>query len=166
MADTLAEHLRRYNQDHGTDVHPTDLKGRWLWQIIPEAHQPRLQSYLDDPSFWGELPLMHGVQRVLERMTQEHDIFIASAAMEVPQSFAPKFQWLLQHFPFLTPSNFVFCGTKGILAADYLIDDNPRQLRAFRGQGILFTSPHNAQATGWPRVGDWADVERFFYPES
>ena len=165
MADTLAEHLSRYNRDHGTAVRSSELQGKWLWQVIPEAHQPKLQSYLDDPSFWAELPLMDGVQRVLKRMAEDHEIFVASAAMEVPQSFGPKFQWLEEHFPFLNPSNFVFCGTKSILAADFLIDDNPRQLRAFRGTGILFSSPHNQGTHGWPRVEGWAGVEEYFYPE-
>ncbi len=71
--------------------------------------------------------------------------------MEVPRSFNAKYAWLQRHFPFLTPSHYVFCGTKSILRADYLIDDNPRQLRAFSGQGLLFTATHNkavdAQAT-------------------
>ena len=66
-----------------------------------------------------------------------------TAAMEVPCSFTAKFQWLERHFPFLPPDNIVFCGNKGIIAADYLIDDNVYQLDRFRGEGILFTTPHN-----------------------
>ena len=164
MADTLTEHLARYNRDHGTHVQTSDLNGRWLWQIIPERDLPRLQSYLDDPDFWAELPLFDGARRVLERMSADHEIFVASAAMEVPVSFSGKYRWLQRHFPFLEPSRFVFCGTKSVLATDYLIDDNPRQLRAFGGKGLLFTAPHNLAATGWPRLDDWDAVERYFYP--
>jgi 5'(3')-deoxyribonucleotidase len=83
--------------------------------------------------------------------------------MEVPMSFAAKFRWMAEHFPFIKPSHTVFCGEKSIIQADYLIDDNPRQLRAFRGEGLLFSSPHNRYETGWRRMKDWRDVERFFY---
>ena len=62
-------------------------------------------------------------------------MFIATAAMEVPTSFTAKYEWLGRHFPFISPSNVVFCGDKSILRADFLIDDNPRQLRRFVGQG-------------------------------
>jgi len=80
----------------------------------------------------------------------------------VPSSFAAKFRWLERHFPFLPPSHIVFCGDKGIIDADYLIDDNPRQFRRFRGEGILFTSPHNKLIKGYRRVNNWLDVEELF----
>ena len=168
MADTVLEHLRRYNKHFGDTLAKSDLDGKWLWQVVPSDRHEQLGAFLEDPNFFGELPLMEGVQRVIERLYADHEIFVASAAMEVPRSFNAKYRWLLQHFPFLPPSQFVFCGTKSILAADFLIDDNPRQLRAFRGQGVLFTTPHNLRVSaaefGWVRVDDWAAVERFFYP--
>ena len=45
MADTLAEHLRRYNQTFDEDVTPDDLAGKGLWEITPArppAAAPRL----------------------------------------------------------------------------------------------------------------------------
>ena len=73
---------------------------------------------------------MPHAQRVLERLQSRYEIFIASAAMEVPSSFAAKYELLAEHFPFIPTSHIVFCGDKSILRADYLIDDNPRQLRS------------------------------------
>ena len=67
-----------------------------------------------------------------ERLQQHYEIYIATAAMEVPSSFNAKFHWLKQHFPFIPASHIVFCGNKSILDGDYLIDDNPRQLRLFQ----------------------------------
>jgi 5'(3')-deoxyribonucleotidase len=163
MADTVAEHIRRYNQDFGTSLSKGDLQGKWLWQIVPEEHHGALIGYLNEPEFFGRLPLMLDVQRVLERLSRDHEVFVASAAMEVPMSFAAKFRWMGEHFSFIQPSHIVFCGDKSILQADYLIDDNPRQLRSFRGEGLLFSAPHNRHVTEWPRMENWAAVERFFY---
>ena len=166
MADTLAEHLRRYNADFGKSLTKADLEGRWLWQAVPTKHHPALLAYLDEPEFFGTLPVMAHAQRVLQRLSRDHQVFIASAAMEVPKSFNAKYRWMLEHFPFIQPAQIVFCGDKSIIAADYLIDDNPRQLRAFRGEGLLFTAPHNVGVPDWVRVDDWLAVERLFYPAS
>ncbi len=163
MADTVAEHIRRYNLDFGADLAVADLEGKWLWQVVPVEHQEQLVAYLNEPEFFGNLPVMANAQRVLERLSHDHEVYVASAAMEVPMSFAAKFRWMAEHFPFIQPSHIVFCGEKSIILSDYLIDDNPRQLRAFRGEGLLFSAPHNRYETGWRRVKDWLDVERFFY---
>ena len=167
MADTVLEHLNRYNREFGESIGKQDLRGKWLWQVVPSDRHDRLSQFLDDPDFFADLPLMDDAIRVLERLSADHEVFIASAAMEVPRSFNAKYTWLQRHFPFIAPSHYVFCGTKAILRADFLIDDNPRQLRAFGGTGLLFTATHNrtvdADAHGWHRMDDWSSVERFFY---
>jgi 5'(3')-deoxyribonucleotidase len=56
----------------------------------------------------------------------------------------------------------VFCGDKGILAADYLIDDMPWNLERFRGEGILFSAPHNLRYEGFRRVETWREIEEIF----
>ena len=120
--------------------------------------------------FFSVLGVLPESQRVLERLQSRYDIFIATAAMEVPSSFNPKFHWLARHFPFIPTSHIVFCGDKSILRGDYLIDDNPRQLERFAQtregdsprEGILFTSPANANVTGFRRVNNWLDVEKMF----
>ncbi len=90
-------------------------------------------------------------QRVLERLQSRYEIFIASAAMEVPTSFVAKYDWLAEHFPFIPTSHIVFCGDKSILRADYLCildDSNPRQLKLFQEtQTRTVRSPAKASST-------------------
>jgi 5'(3')-deoxyribonucleotidase len=172
IADALGEHLLRYNRDFRTHLTVADLHGRWLWDVVPPAHQATLEQYMLSED---------------ARLQSQHEIFIASAAMEVPSSFMAKFDWLAEHFPFIPTSHIVFCGDKSILRADFLIDDNPRQLRRFEErdandlarthdsavetgpqdnlprEGILFTSPANAFVSGFRRVDSWLDVERLFF---
>ena len=174
IADALGEHLTRYNRDFPKDfpspLTPTDLRGRWLWDAVPPARQQAHANYMLSDDFFAVLGVMPEAQRVLERLQHRYDIFIATAAMEVPSSFTAKFNWLAQHFPFIPTSRIVFCGDKSILHADFLIDDNPRQLRLFQQsrngdssrEGILFTSPANAFVTGFRRVDNWLDVEKMF----
>ena len=92
--------------------------------------------------------------------------FIATAAMEVPTSLGEKYIWLRTHFGFLDPMQYIFCGHKFVIAADYLIDDHTRHLETFPGEGILFGAPHNAGVDAgkesYERVRSWAEVRELF----
>ncbi len=166
IADAVTEHLSRYNRDFNENLTVADLEGKWLWEVVPRDHHEALERYLRSEDFFAVLGVMPHAQRVLEAMSERYEIYIATAAMEVPTSFTAKYEWLGRHFPFIPPSQIVFCGNKNILHADFLIDDNPRQLRRFEGQGVLFESPHNLNVTGFPRVKDWLEVEQMFLKET
>lgn len=162
MADALSEHLRRYNRHYGERITPDDLEGKWLWDVVSSDRHAMIDSQMRSEDFFEVLEVMPEAQRVMQRLQMNYEVYIATAAMEVPSSFDQKFRWLGKHFPFIPPSHIVYCGDKGILRADYLIDDNPRQLRRFHGEGILFSSPHNLRVKGFRRVKDWLEVEKLF----
>jgi len=162
MADTLAEHLRRYNKAFDEAVGPEHLAGKSLWEITPLDRQQQLRAFLDAEDFFEDLPLMPGAQDVLKQLSARYEVFIATQAMSVPNSLGPKYRWLQRHFPFIPPTHYVFCGNKSILRADYLIDDLPRNLERFEGQGILYTAPHNITTTGFVRVDNWRQVADYF----
>jgi 5'-nucleotidase len=171
MADTLAEHLRRYNQEFDEDVTVNDLAGKGLWEITPVDRQQQLRAFLDAEDFFEVLDVIPGAFEVLKDLSARFEIFIATQAMAVPNSLGPKYRWLQRHFPFIPPTHYVFCGHKSILRADYLIDDQPRNLLRFEGQGLLYTAPHNLDAAGFVRVDNWQQVAEYFaripaeYPE-
>ncbi|SFS03937.1 5'(3')-deoxyribonucleotidase [Granulicella pectinivorans] len=162
IADAVAEHLLRYNQDHDEQISKDDLAGKWLWEVVSADRHAKLDAYMRSEDFFAVLDVMPDAPRVIEALQSKYEVFIATAAMEVPTSFNAKYLWLKRHFPFIPSSHIVFCGDKGILRAEYLIDDNPRQLRRFEGEGILYTSPHNIHVKGYRRVDNWLDVERMF----
>ena len=162
MADTLSEHLRRYNQEFDEVVTVEDLAGKGLWEIAPIDRRLQLRAFLDAEDFFEDLPLMPGAQQVLKELSSRFELFIATQAMSVPNSLGPKYRWLQRHFPFIPPAHYVFCGDKSILRADYLIDDLPRNLLRFEGQGLLYTAPHNVSATGFIRVKNWLEVREYF----
>ena len=162
MADTLAEHLRRYNQTFEEEITTQDLAGKGLWEVAPLDRRAELRAFLDAEDFFEDLALIAGAQEVLTDLSERYEIFIATQAMTVPNSLGPKYRWLQLHFPFIPPTHYVFCGNKSILRADYLIDDLPRNLERFEGQGILYSAPHNLTATGFVRVDNWQEVAAYF----
>ena len=161
MADALTEHLRRYNAAYGTNVTPADLRGRHLEQCIPPEHRAAAEAMLDG-SFFEDLDVLPDCQAVVRDLSERYEVFIASAAMDVPVSFDAKYRWLRRHFPFIPPSHIVFCGDKSILDAHYLIDDRSRHFDKFKGEPVLFSAPHNADETAYPRVASWNEVRDHF----
>ncbi|MDP9052353.1 MAG: 5'-3'-deoxyribonucleotidase [Acidobacteriota bacterium] len=162
MADAIAEHLLRYNKEFNLSLTKEDLLGKRFWQVVPPPHHQVLDDLMRAKDFFADLDVMPDAPRVLEALQQHFEIFIASAAMEVPTSFNAKYTWLERYFPFIHHTHIVFCGDKSILRADYLIDDNPRQLEAFHGTGILYDAPHNVAITGYTRVHNWLEIEQLF----
>jgi 5'(3')-deoxyribonucleotidase len=161
IADALSEFLRRYNGAFGGNLRADDLRGRHLEDCVPADRRDAVIAMIDR-SFFEDLAVMPDAQEVIRELAQRYDVFIVSAAMDVPCSFDAKFRWLARHFPFIPTANIVFCGDKSIVDADYLIDDRPRHFPRFAGQPVLFSAPHNAGETRYPRVGSWAEVRAYF----
>jgi 5'(3')-deoxyribonucleotidase len=163
LADTLTAQLAWFERRHGYRWTRGDLVGKRLFADLATPEQvAEHDALLYEGSFFADLPVATGAVEVVRALAQRYEVFVASAATEFPRSCAPKLEWLARHFPFIPARNVVFCGDKGIVNADYLVDDGAHHLRRFRGQGILFDAPQNVGETGFPRVASWADVARLF----
>ena len=122
-----------------------------------------LMGKINEPDYYRDMELMDpDAVEVIRELNEHFDVYIATAAMEVPGSFNAKYDWLREHFPFLDTQKFVFCGTKAVIHTDYLIDDSLNQLQVFSGQGILYSMPYNKHVEGYPRVQNWKEVREFF----
>jgi len=165
IADSFSKHLRLYNQLVGANLTKEIVSKRGLGAVIPHDRRDQFAAIPHGEGFFIDLEVMEGSQEALLELSRHHDIFIASAAMEVPTSFDAKFKWLQKHFPFLPPSRIVFCGDKNIVDADILVDDRSRHFKEFRGIGILFTAPHNAGESAELRADNWNDVLRILQGE-
>jgi 5'-nucleotidase len=162
IADSLKEHIRRFNAAFGANLTGEELQGKNIEDLVPSDQRPTVRRMVQDESFFGDLDVIEDAQQVVRDLSGEHEVFIVSAAMDVPESFAAKYRWLRRHFSFIPVSNLVFCGDKEIINADYLIDDQARHFRGFQGTGILFSAPHNAKESGRSRVENWQQVRRLF----
>lgn len=162
IVDTMTRHLEWYNKEFGQALTKADLSGIKIYRRVPPEHAARVRSYPDNPDFFVDIPMYDDAFHVIQELSQHYDIFIATAAMEHPASFTPKYEWLVKYLPFLSPMNFIFCGNKSVVNADYLIDDSSRHFEGFAGQGILFTAPHNVNEPTEVRVNNWQEVRDYF----
>src|SRR5215469_5103933 len=145
LADTLSQFIGEYNREFGENISKDHLSERKLADIIPSDRRARLRHYALSPGFFRDIPPMPGSTEVFAELREHYEVFIATAAMEFPSSFNEKFAWIKMHFPDFPESHIVFCGDKGILSADFLLDDSPRQLARFTGKPFLFSAPHNRE---------------------
>jgi len=165
IVDTLSRHLDWYNTEFNQQLSKADLHGAKIYQrVLPEA-LAKVKAYPDHPDFFADLEANEQAIDVIHRLTEGYDIVIATAAMEHPNSFAAKYQWLAKHLPFLSPMNFIFCGRKNLVRADYLIDDSSRHFVGFGGQGVLYSAPHNVRESADIRVDNWSQIYDLFLGE-
>lgn len=162
VANVMPKFLDFYEQKFGKRLQKSDYWGKKIYDI-PGATE--LRNVLYDKGFFRDLPLMENSQEVVAELNERYDIFFTTAAMEFRNSLEDKYDWLLDHFPFISWKNFVFCGDKSILKADYMIDDHPRNLLKFQGKGLLFTASHNVDEDRFTRVNNWLEVRDFFAKE-
>ena len=159
MADLTQHLLNVYAKEYGEVVDPARLDNVPEGSAFPEGVAHKL---LSAPGFFSGIPVMAGAQEVVKALAEKHEVFIVSAAMEFPFSLAEKLAWLNEHFPFISWRNIVFCGSKTIVEADYMIDDHDKNLSYFKGTPILFTAPHNLSLTDYRRVNSWEEVAEYF----
>lgn len=161
IADFSAKHIELFNDKYNEKITIEDLHGKKLREIRPNLLN-EIMEIIRDSSFFRDLNPIKDSQSVIKELSENYEIYITTAAMEFPTSFTAKYEWLKEHFGFLNEMNFVFCGDKSIIHADYLIDDNARHFEHFVGQGILFTAPHNVKEVGYKRLSSWLEVREYF----
>jgi 5'(3')-deoxyribonucleotidase/uncharacterized protein with PQ loop repeat len=160
IADSFSKHLSWYNQRTASNLTPEMVASKGLGSLISRERWEQFAGIPHEDGFFADLELVPGSHEALLQLSRDHDIYIASAAMEVPSSFDAKFKWLQKNFPFIPTSQIVFCGDKNVINADVLVDDRSRHFKQFRGTGILFTAPHNARESAPLRADNWDDVLR------
>jgi 5'(3')-deoxyribonucleotidase len=160
IADSFGKQLNCYNQRTGRTLTPELVSSKGLGSLIPHDRWEEFAGIPHEDGFFADLELIEGSREALLELSRDHDVYIASAAMEVPYSFDAKYDWLQKNFPFIPTSRIVFCGEKNIINADVLVDDRSRHFKEFRGMGILFTAPHNAREAAHLRADNWEDVLR------
>lgn len=143
-----------------------DFQKQALHSLLHAKQMKKLYGMIQEPGFFADIPPIEGAVEVVTRLSDYYEIFIATAAMEFPNSFREKYDWLGTHFPFIPWTHIVFCGDKSIIASDYLIDDHVKNLVTFKGKPILYSAPHNLKETTFQRVSSWAEIADLFLPKA
>ncbi len=158
LADTYGAHIELYNKEFNGYLTSDRCNGKEVWQSVPEAHQQNVKDHARRIGFFKNLNVIQDSQKVLKALNDKHEVYIASAAMQFPDSLKEKSDWLDEHFSFIPWQKRILCGDKHILKGDVLIDDRSYNLKNFNGRSIIFTSPHNINTEGFDRANNWSDI--------
>ena len=159
IVDTYRKMAQIIVRDFGTDFQMEDFYTHAFNDLLPEDHKNRIYQELHKPGFFADIPAKDGAVEAVRQLADKYEIYVATAAMEFPNSFREKYDWLQANLPFVPYQNLIFCGHKSILRADIIIDDMPRN---FVGQEsarcLLFNAPHNYSENRYERVNSWDDI--------
>jgi len=162
IADTVAHFIACYERDYGERIQKEAFDG------VPESEglpNGAVKKFVYTPGFFRAVPVMEGAREAVMQLMKNFDVYIVSAAMEFPQSLIEKYEWLQEHFPFISWKNIVLCGDKSIIGTDYLIDDHVKNLDCYNGHCILFSAGHNIGIDRHTRMNNWKEVIELFNKE-
>ena len=159
IAELMTKFLIIYEKEYGEALNREDYWGQKL-QDLPKVKE--LYHVMSEKGFFRDLRVMKDSQEVLLELNERFDIYIVTAAMNIRNSFEDKYDWLMEHFPFISKRNIVFCGDKHIIKTDWLIDDTPYNLKNFTGTPLLYTASHNTNEDRYHRVNNWQEIREYF----
>ena len=166
VADTLQRHIAWYEKEFGIRLAKENMSGKKIYDVVAPEHLNQVRNFPRHPDFFRDLNPIDNAVEVIRELSTRFDIYFVSAAMEYPSSFNAKYDWLRSYFPFISDMNYVFCGFKGMLNCDYLIDDSSRHIDAFKGEGLLFTAESNLHEQGYNRINNWLEARKFFMQDN
>jgi 5'(3')-deoxyribonucleotidase len=149
VADLHAAWLDDINRRAGTNLTKADIHTYQMEQVVPKGVD--VYAFLNTPGAYETLPRIDGACEMLEQLQDDgHTIFVASHPVPREESTAEKLRWCKANLPWLSRSHIYIGGPKDRILADAFIDDDPKNLRAFRArqpQAFLATIawPYNAE---------------------
>ena len=156
IADVEVQLLNWYEKEVGVKLTAEQIAGRPEAEAFPEHGAVR--RFINTPGFFRTLPVMQGAIQAVKYLMEKYEVYIVSAAMEFPLSLTEKYEWLQEHFPFISWRNIIFCGDKSIIDTDFLIDDHCKNLDFCKGKAIMFNAFHNVNMNHHVRANNWDEV--------
>ena len=148
MEDTLVNLLDRwleYLNSYKNIIHKTrdEIKDWDMKKAYPELTTEQICNPLFLESLWDTVEPVKGAQELIDKLSKDgHTLYIATASH--PRTFAMKLEkCLFKHFKQFHTKNVMCIYDKHLIKCDFLIDDNPENLRNSHAIKILIDAPYN-----------------------
>lgn len=163
LADANKKILENFNLANGMDLKKEFFADKSYYDFVHQYNYEPVRQKLFEPGFFRNLEVIEDAVEVVKELHEKHEVFIVSAAMEFPNSLIEKYDWLGEHFSFISWKNICLCGDKSIIKGDVMIDDHEKNLVSFEGKPLLFDAMHNQTLKGYQRVLSWKEVHQYFF---
>ncbi len=121
-------------------------------------------SIMSKQEFWLNIPVYDGAIEAMERLCERFNVYVLSTPWNgYKDCMRDKMMWMESKFPFFSTKNMIFTHHKGLLRGDVIVDDHPKNLRAFQGKTATITYPYNAdvnvdfRSSSWREIGKWIE---------
>jgi 5'-nucleotidase len=164
-ADLQTPWYARYNKDWQDNITPEDIL---TWDthlhVKPECGK-RIYGYFNSHLFKSLEPTEGSQETIRKWYDAGHEIVFVTAT---PWACADaKYEWVHQHFSFLTYHDVIMAHKKHLVSGDVLIDDSPKNIRKHRethGTSVALLTiayPYNKEVESLldVRAGSWNDTE-------
>jgi len=159
--------LSVYNKEFNDSLCKEDILS---WDIVsyvkPEA-KDHFFKYVVEPDFFLDMDVQPNAIEVTKKLAENYELFVVTAYS--PEACLSKHRWLRENFPHIPEQNILFCKSKGIIRADFMIDDGLHNIEDFvkanpNGIPIVFDAPWNRNVGGkYVRAKDWQEVWEWFF---
>jgi len=156
LADIYPQMLDYEYRESGIRPTEEDMYGQ-----LEGSAFPSFQKIIRSKGFFRTVPVIKDSIEGLRYLNNKYNVLIVSSATEFPTSLNEKYDWLNEHYPFISWKQIIFCGSKDSICGDIMIDDHIKNLNLFEGRRILFTQPQNmlVQDTSIERVENWQEIK-------
>lgn len=161
LIDTLESWLGVFNHLTGCNLRKFEVTDWDIKKFLPPRYHDYIYSILFMPDVWNDVEPLEEAQESLEKLNNEHDVYIVTASsIYTALSKWEKFEEL---FPFIDlDKQLIICHDKRMIDVDILIDDKYQNLK--KGD-IVMTQPYNEQfdneKDGIIRCSNWKEIRKY-----
>lgn len=164
VADFNTGWMTRYNAEHGTDLHPTQI-AEWDAMMV-HGHFRDIDEFWEwarndaGPGLFRHLPVYPDALETLDRLSKNHDIVIITTK---PEWAGPEtFEWIGEHR--IPTTEVHITGEKWRIDCDVYLDDGPHNLESLvveRPDRTIcrFVQPWNTPVEGTIDIDSWDTFE-------
>lgn len=161
--------LRYYNKDYNDNLTTEDMI-RWeTYTVVKPECGHKIYDYLLLPGFFRDLGIKPNAYEVTKWLQQYVDIYIVTAY--IVSTCVDKIEWIKKRLPHIDTEKVIFCNNKGLLKAQYMIDDGSHNILNFHktnpcGLPIILDAAWNRDLKDkynkFVRVKDWLEIQEVF----
>lgn len=163
VADLHTEWFRLYNIDYNDTLTNDDIIEDQIDQFVKAECGIKIRDYLAMHTLYDNIKPINGALEGVQYLRNlGHRIVYASSC--VVGTGDDKLNWLVKHgFTKINPeyktcNEWVVASDKSWINADIMIDDRPKNIKAFKGVGVVFDAPYNKNCVADARMKSWKDI--------
>jgi 5'(3')-deoxyribonucleotidase len=135
------------------------------WDLLEclklERLQERLDKHMRDTDYCRYMPVLPGAREFVDELRTFADVVVCTSPYSAVENWcSSRVAWLKEHFD-IPKRDVIFAKRKELVRGDWLIDDKPENVEAFRagpGNAILFSQPWNREPIGGLRAFKYEHV--------